>query len=66
VGATDGGWRVTDYKTDVDLGNGDAQRRYDELVRWYAAAWGRVAGGAVAAAIVPARKPRASEVAGES
>ncbi len=51
-------WRVIDYKTDVDLGNAEAQRKYDEQVRWYAAAWGRVAGGRVGAAIVPARKPR--------
>jgi ATP-dependent helicase/nuclease subunit A len=57
VHRTDDGWRVTDYKTDVDLGNVDAQRKYEEQVRWYAAAWSRVAGGHVGAAVVPARKP---------
>ena len=57
VHRTDDGWRVTDYKTDVDLGNADAQRKYEEQVRWYAAAWSRVAGGNVGAAVVPARKP---------
>ena len=52
------GWRLIDYKTDVDPGNTEAQRKYDEQVRWYASAWGRVASGRVAASIVAARKPR--------
>jgi ATP-dependent helicase/nuclease subunit A len=58
VHRTDDGWRVTDYKTDVDLGNADAQRKYEEQVRWYAAAWSRVAVGKVATSVVAARKPR--------
>ena len=58
VHRTDEGWRITDYKTDVDPGNTEAQRKYDEQVRWYASAWGRVASGRVAASIVAARKPR--------
>jgi ATP-dependent helicase/nuclease subunit A len=51
------GWRVIDYKTDMDLTDATAQRKYEEQVRWYAAAWGRVATGKVAASIVAARKP---------
>jgi ATP-dependent exoDNAse (exonuclease V) beta subunit len=50
-------WRVIDYKTDVDLTDENRQRKYEEQVRWYAAAWGQVATGKVAASIVPARKP---------
>ena len=51
-------WRVVDYKTDVDLGDVNAQRRYDEQVREYSEAWGRVAGGKVTTSVVAARRQR--------
>ena len=50
------GWRLIDYKTDVDLGDLDARRKYDMQVESYAAAWRRVAVGNVAASVVVARK----------
>jgi ATP-dependent exoDNAse (exonuclease V) beta subunit len=56
VHRTGDGWRVTDYKTDVDLDNPEAQRKYDEQVRWYAAAWSRVASGTIATSVVAARR----------
>lgn len=49
------GWRVVDYKTDVDLG--PAVSKYTEQVRAYGDAWERIAGAAVKTAIVPARQP---------
>jgi ATP-dependent exoDNAse (exonuclease V) beta subunit len=50
------GWRLIDYKTDVDLGDADVQRRYAEHVRQYANAWARVAEGLVSTSVVAARK----------
>jgi ATP-dependent helicase/nuclease subunit A len=51
----DDGWRVVDYKTDVD--RGVAALKYAEQVRRYSEAWSKVADVAVNAAIVPAREP---------
>jgi ATP-dependent exoDNAse (exonuclease V) beta subunit len=56
VHRTSAGWRAIDYKTDVDLGDEDKQRRYAEQLRTYAVAWGRVAGVTVTTAVVPARR----------
>jgi ATP-dependent exoDNAse (exonuclease V) beta subunit len=50
------GWRLTDYKTDADLGDADVQRRYAEQIRQYADAWARIAGGPVSTSVVAARK----------
>lgn len=57
VHRTSDGWRVIDYKTDVDLGDADVQRQYADQVRDYATAWGRVARAPVTTAVVPARRP---------
>ncbi len=50
------GWRVVDYKTDVEPDDA-AQRRYAEQVRQYAAAWEAVASAPVRSTVVPARRP---------
>jgi ATP-dependent helicase/nuclease subunit A len=47
------GWRIVDYKTDVD--RGAAEAKYAEQVRAYADAWGRTAHATVTNTIVPAR-----------
>jgi ATP-dependent exoDNAse (exonuclease V) beta subunit len=54
---TDETWQVVDYKTDLDLGNADAQRRYDEQIHAYGEAWARITGSAVKTSVVAARKP---------
>jgi ATP-dependent exoDNAse (exonuclease V) beta subunit len=50
------GWRVVDYKTDVDLGEPEAQRAYAAQVKGYAEAWGRVSRAATAAEVVGIRR----------
>jgi ATP-dependent exoDNAse (exonuclease V) beta subunit len=47
------GWRVVDYKTDVE--SSTVVRRYAEQVRNYAEAWGRISGTKVETAIISAR-----------
>ena len=56
VHRTPEGWRAIDYKTDVDLDNADAKRRYEDQLRDYATAWSRVAGRPVTTSVVAARK----------
>ncbi len=55
VHRTPDGWRVVDYKTDVDLGDADAQRQYAAQVRRYAEAWAGISSSTVDARIVAAR-----------
>jgi ATP-dependent exoDNAse (exonuclease V) beta subunit len=49
-----GGWRVVDYKTDVDQES--AALKYDEQVRAYADAWAKVSGSATNTTMVAARE----------
>jgi ATP-dependent exoDNAse (exonuclease V) beta subunit len=49
------GWRVLDYKTDVDQGN--AAQKYADQVRAYAAAWGKISGAATETAVILTRVP---------
>ena len=48
------GWRVVDYKTDLDQGT--AAQKYAEQVREYGDAWGRISGAATKTAIISARE----------
>jgi ATP-dependent helicase/nuclease subunit A len=50
------GWRVVDYKTDVDAGEGELRRRYDAQLAAYVEAWRRVSGAAAGFAIVGTRE----------
>jgi ATP-dependent exoDNAse (exonuclease V) beta subunit len=54
---TDDTWQVVDYKTDLDLENADAQRRYDEQIQAYGEAWARITGCGVKTSVVAAREP---------
>jgi ATP-dependent exoDNAse (exonuclease V) beta subunit len=54
VHRTAGGWRVIDYKTDVD--EGALAERYAVQVEAYRQAWGKVVGASVEKEIVAARK----------
>jgi ATP-dependent helicase/nuclease subunit A len=56
VHRTDDGWRVVDYKTDADAATVGSNRAYDEQVRAYADAWGRVTTSAVETKVVSARE----------
>ncbi len=56
---TTGGWRLIDYKTDVDGAPGNLQAKYDEQIRAYVAGWERVAGGKVGAEVLTVRKSSA-------
>jgi len=56
VHRTTDGWRVIDYKTDVELENPEAQGVYGEQAGKYAEAWGKVAGEQATAEVVGVRK----------
>jgi ATP-dependent helicase/nuclease subunit A len=47
------GWRVVDYKTDVD--QGAAAQKYAEQVRVYGEVWAKISGAATKTAIISAR-----------
>jgi ATP-dependent exoDNAse (exonuclease V) beta subunit len=55
------GWRIVDYKTDVDAGDDNLRKRYEVQLSAYLAAWRRVSRGRAVAAVVAARtEPRTS------
>jgi ATP-dependent helicase/nuclease subunit A len=56
------GWRVLDYKTDVELGDVVAQSQYARQLEDYSAAWERISGAAVTTVVVPARASAARDV----
>jgi len=51
------GWKIVDYKTDVDATAAVLQQRYGEQLAAYVNAWRRFTDGDVASALVDARRP---------
>jgi ATP-dependent helicase/nuclease subunit A len=50
------GWRVLDYKTDVDVDGEELRRRYGRQIQAYRGAWGRVAAARTVGGIAQARR----------
>jgi ATP-dependent exoDNAse (exonuclease V) beta subunit len=50
------GWKIVDYKTDVDATEAVLQQRYGEQLAAYVNAWRRFTSGEVTSALVDARR----------
>ena len=49
------GWKIVDYKTDIDVSPAMLQARYSDQLKAYADAWRRFTDGAVTTALVQTR-----------